>query len=159
MRAPIELNTLIGGVVEVTQSTLETAQSGHTLTFDAAPEGLIVVGDALRLEQVIRNLLGNAIKYSPAGGEIQARVTRAGFQACVAVTDQGVGIPAAALPHLFERFYRVSSSAEGIEGFGIGLYVAKEIVTQHAGTIRVESAEGQGSTFIVCLPLYTAVDG
>jgi PAS domain S-box-containing protein len=158
-RAPLELTALVAGVVEEMQATLETAQSGHTLTLEMATEGLSVVGDALRLEQVIRNLLGNAIKYSPAGGAIRVRVSRDGFQACVAVIDQGIGIPEAALPHLFDRFYRVSSSAQEIEGFGIGLYVAKEIVTQHAGTVRAESVEGHGSAFTVCLPLYTAVDG
>ena len=81
--------------------------------------------------------------------------------ACVAVTDQGIGIPQQALPRLFERFYRAGQvDTGGIGGLGIGLYVVKEIVTLHGGTITVTSMEGVGSTFTICLPLihHTARD-
>jgi len=123
-------------------------------------QSLIIDGDALRLEQVLQNLLQNAIKYSPTGKRISVAVAQQEQMACVAVTDEGLGIPQSALPRLFERFYRAAQvDTGGISGLGIGLYVVKEIVTLHGGTILVNSAEGIGSTFTICLPLrYTALE-
>ena len=120
----------------------------------------MINGDALRLEQVLQNLLQNAIKYSPKGGPVTLRVEQQGHEVCVAVSDQGIGIPREALPQLFQRFYRAPHQATGgIEGLGIGLYIVKEIVTLHSGTIMVESTEGVGSTFTICLPLALEEDG
>ena len=117
----------------------------------------MIDGDALRLEQVVQNLLQNAIKYTPGGGTITVRVEQHGQMGCIVVSDPGIGIPAEALPRLFQRFYRAANVEQGgIGGLGIGLYVVKEIVTLHSGTITVESAEGAGSTFTVCLPLTQA---
>jgi two-component system sensor histidine kinase SenX3 len=106
---------------------------------------------------VLQNLLGNAIKYSPFGGRISIAVIQEDGYVRVAVTDAGIGIPEAAQAQLFERFYRAANVAgKGtISGLGIGLYVVKEIVTQHGGRVEVRSTEGAGSTFIVHLPLYT----
>jgi signal transduction histidine kinase len=113
-----------------------------------------VLGDAIRLEQVLHNLIGNAVKYRPFGGEILVRCARDGARARVAVQDSGIGIPQAALPHLFQRFYRAANvDAQHISGMGIGLYVVKEIVSLHGGTVGVTSREGHGSTFSVSLPL------
>jgi PAS domain S-box-containing protein len=113
--------------------------------------------DADRLEQLLGNLLSNAVKYSPDGGAITFSVAReadaAGDWAVLAVQDQGLGIPAADLPHVFERFHRGSNVAAHIPGMGIGLAGARAIVEQHGGTIRVESQEGVGSRFTVRLPL------
>ena len=130
----------------------------HTIELTGQDEALVVIGDELRLEQVLHNLIGNAIKYSPSGGLISVGLERQDGMACLSVSDRGLGIPAHALPHLFERFYRADNVDEQhISGVGIGLYVVNEIVTLHAGTVTVESTEGQGSTFRVFLPL-TRVD-
>lgn len=118
-----------------------------------------VVGrwDADRLEQVLGNLLSNAVKYSPDGGAITFTLRReadaASAWAVLAVQDQGLGIPAADLPQVFERFHRGSNVAAHIPGMGIGLAGARAIVEQHGGTLRVESQEGVGSRFTVRLPL------
>jgi signal transduction histidine kinase len=115
---------------------------------------ILINGDALRLEQVLQNLIQNAIKYSPAGGPVTVRVEQQGETVRVAVADQGVGIPQEALPRLFQRYYRAANvDAGGIKGLGIGLYVVKEIVTLHGGTVTVDSAEGLGSNFTICFPL------
>jgi signal transduction histidine kinase len=120
----------------------------------------MIDGDAMRLEQVLHNLLQNAIKYSPAGWLVNIVVEQREQTACIAVTDQGIGIPQHALPRLFERFYRAAQGdTGGIGGLGIGLYVVKEIVMLHGGTITVTSTEGVGSTFTICLPLaFSAAD-
>jgi signal transduction histidine kinase len=103
---------------------------------------------------VVVNLVQNALKYSPDGGEVAVTVGCDGEQVAVRVRDQGMGIPANALPHLFERFYRVAHrTTAALPGTGLGLAIVHEIVTLHGGTIGVESTEGVGSTFTVILPL------
>jgi signal transduction histidine kinase len=121
---------------------------------EAAEPGLVGSWDVRRLERVLANLLENAVKYSPDGGEIVVRVARddADSTAVLQVADTGVGIPAADLPHVFERFYRAGNVGE-IQGTGIGLAGVRQIVEQHAGSIAVESCPGIGSTFTVRLPL------
>jgi signal transduction histidine kinase len=94
------------------------------------------------------------VKYSPAGGPVEVRLERAEPWAVLEVRDQGIGIPATALPRLFEQFYRAPNAVDKhIAGMGIGLYVVKAIIERHGGSITVASAEGQGSTFRVRLPL------
>ena len=118
---------------------------------------MLVVGDELRLEQVLYNLLQNAVKYSPNGGAISVHLDCVADQAVVTVTDEGIGISAAALPWLFNRFYRAEDPAtQRISGMGVGLYVVKEIVTLHGGTVAAAGRARHGSTFTVCLPLYQA---
>jgi PAS domain S-box-containing protein len=120
-----------------------------------APDAL-VTGDMQRLGQVLENLLGNAIKYSPNGESVSVKVRRRDPQIEVEVKDRGIGIPAAEVTNLFSRFARGSNARRlGITGTGFGLYLARLIVEKHAGTISVESAEGKGSTFIVRLPAAT----
>jgi PAS domain S-box-containing protein len=149
-RAPLDLCALARRVVADVQPTL----TQHTLMINDPGVPLIVSGDTMRLEQVLQNLVQNAIKYSPAGGLITVRVEQRDHMACVAVSDQGIGIPQHALPQLFQRFYRATNAeGGGIGGLGIGLYVVKEIVTLHGGTVTVDSAEDVGSTFTICLPL------
>jgi len=116
--------------------------------------------DLLRIEQVVTNLLTNAIKYSPAGGEIEVGVRPCrdaqgeAQQVVIWVKDQGIGIAARDLPQIFKRFYRAHTFGKtSISGFGIGLYLTKELVQGHGGRIWVESTKGQGSTFFVALPL------
>lgn len=149
-RAPMDLSALMRRVVAEMQPTLER----HTITYSDNLAPLIVDGDELRLEQVLHNLIGNAIKYSPAGGVVTVQLEQRGPNACVHVHDQGIGIPAESMPRLFTRFYRADNvNSESISGMGIGLFVVKEIVSLHGGTVEVASQEGQGSTFTICLPL------
>ena len=124
----------------------------HSIRVEVA-EDLLAEVDPTRIARAVANLLGNAIKYSPAGGEIAVTLTREDDSAVLAVRDQGIGIPAADLPRIFERFHRGSNVAGQIAGAGIGLAGARQIVEQHGGAITVESREGAGSTFTVRLPL------
>lgn len=147
----LSLTTLVAGVAEEVEPMLES----HSLAVELPPDPLLVQGDALRLAQVLHNLLSNAVKYSPAGGTIRLLAVRgADGLVAVAVADEGIGIPAEALPNLFGRFYRAHNGHhEQISGLGLGLFVVREIVALHGGEVRVESLEGQGSTFTVLLPL------
>ncbi|HLH26733.1 MAG TPA: hybrid sensor histidine kinase/response regulator [Chloroflexota bacterium] len=152
-RAPTDLVALARQAVAETQRTAER----HTIRF-ASPEPAVVgTWDAARLERVVANLLGNAVKYSPGGGDVAVTVTREGTPpdawAVLRVRDEGLGIPAEDLPRVFERFYRGTNVAGQIQGSGIGLAGARQIVEQHGGSIAVESQEGVGSTFTVRLPL------
>ena len=128
----------------------------HTIRLVTNETVLTGSWDGPRLERVLGNLLGNAIKYSPAGGEITVRIAReaaaAGETAILSVADQGVGIPAADLHLVFERFRR-AGNVESFAGSGIGLAGARRIVELHGGTISVKSTEGVGSTFTVRLPV------
>jgi PAS domain S-box-containing protein len=149
-RAPLDLAALARRVVD----EIRPATDGRAIELVAPAEPLPVIGDELRLEQVLQNLIQNALKYSPDGQPIRVQVEQRSNRAAVSVTDRGIGIPAAALPRLFGRFYRApNAEAQQISGMGVGLYVVKEIVTLHGGEIGVESVEGQGSTFTISLPL------
>jgi signal transduction histidine kinase len=150
----VDLAVLVGRLVDQSRSTTEQ----HAFVVEAA-EGDRVVGRwaADRLEQVLANLLSNAVTYSPAGGAITITLRReadaAGASAVLTVQDEGLGIPAADLPHVFERFHRGSNVVGRIAGMGIGLAGARAIVEQHGGTLQVTSQEGVGSRFTVWLPL------
>lgn len=109
--------------------------------------------DLRRLRQVLANLIENAVKYSPGGGEIVVGVGREEDEASIVVRDQGVGIPAEALPRLFDRFYRVGATVGQAQGLGLGLYITHQLVRAHGGRITVESEVGHGSTFTVRLPV------
>jgi heavy metal sensor kinase len=113
-----------------------------------------VVGDRARLKQVVVNLVDNAIKYTPEGGAVAVAVSAKDGSAMMLVEDNGVGVPADALPHLFERFYRVDKArSRQMGGAGLGLAIVKSIVAAHGGQVKVESAEAKGSRFTVELPL------
>ena len=116
--------------------------------------GVTVEGDRARLKQVVVNLLDNAIKYTPRGGRVTLSVRREGSEAVLDVTDNGIGIPAEALPHVFKRFFRVdgSRSREG-GGAGLGLSIVKSICLAHGAEVEVSSAPGAGSTFRIRQPL------
>ncbi len=149
--AELDLGDLARRVVEEARPALER----HRLVYDADGASLPVRGDSLRLEQVLQNLIGNAVKYSPDGGTVRVTARRAGEQVALSISDEGIGIPAAALPRLFQRFYRASNvDARQITGMGIGLFVVRELVELHGGTVAVASTEGKGSTFTLNLPLY-----
>lgn len=149
-RTPLDLSALVQHVASAVQLTVPT----HLIDVRDGSGPLIVAGDASRLEQVFHNLISNAVKYSPGGGAITIAMSVEDGRARIDVIDAGLGIPAEALPHLFKRFYRVTrDNAQQISGSGIGLYVVKEIVVGHGGTIHAHSAENVGSTFTVRLPL------
>ncbi|HEX6623095.1 MAG TPA: heavy metal sensor histidine kinase [Pyrinomonadaceae bacterium] len=113
-----------------------------------------VEGDPARLKQVVVNLLDNAIKYTPEGGSVEVSVEASGNRAVLQVSDSGVGIPGDALPHVFERFYRVDKArSRHLGGTGLGLAIVKSICAAHGGRVSVESEEGKGSRFRVELPL------
>ncbi len=147
---PIEWVEFVRRVVE--RYRYAGHQRGFTLKL---PEDLCdVEGDRDRLEQVLGNLLENAIKYSPEGTSVAVEVRRDGDRIQTAITDQGIGIPGDELGQVFERFHRgrqVSSTNYG--GLGLGLYISRQIVERHGGSIWVESQQGEGATFFFTLPL------
>lgn len=118
---------------------------------------ILVNANSQRLEQAFTNLLENAIKYTPAGGRVSARVLETEDEVHVEVTDSGIGIPAASLPRVFERFYRVDRSrSREMGGTGLGLAIVKHVVRAHGGQVEVASVEGAGSTFTITLPRLSA---
>jgi len=148
--APLDLRALLHHIGEEVRPTLDA----HTLELSLPDHPVMIAGDPLRLEQLLQNLIQNAVKYSPDGGSISLRLAQEGTHATIAVADQGSGIPEAALPQLFQRFFRAANQAQThTAGMGIGLYVVHEIATRHGATVEVTSIEGQGSTFTVRLPL------
>jgi len=122
--------------------------------------GLWVTGDRARLEQVVRNLLDNACKYSPPETPVRVTLQPRGAEVALAISDQGEGISAEVLPHLFDPFYRSPAARQyqPAGGFGLGLALCRQLVLQHRGAIDVESAPGAGSTFCVRLPLRSSDD-
>ena len=133
--------------------SLDAQNHGHTLTVDA-PENLPMVnGDRERIEQVIMNIVSNAIKYTPEGGKIDMRAGVDGEMVWLKVSDNGIGIPEKDLPRLFERFYRVDKArSRQSGGTGLGLAIAKEILGQHQGDITIDSVYGEGTTVTITLP-------
>lgn len=126
-----------------------------------APRAVSVEGDRARLKQVVVNLLDNAVKYTPPGGSVTLSVVGApGIgKAVLEVTDTGIGIPVGALPHVFERFFRVDKArSRELGGAGIGLSIVKAICTAHGGQVEVASEEGRGARFRVVLPLAETAD-
>jgi PAS domain S-box-containing protein len=146
-RRPVDLRQLAREATA--RARAETA--GHALNVEVPNAPVVGAWDRDRLGQVLDNLLGNAVKYSPAGGEIVVRVAAVDGEARLSVEDRGHGVPAEALPRLFDRFYRVDQSGSP-SGLGLGLYIARMLVETHEGRIWAESAPGMGSTFTVALP-------
>jgi signal transduction histidine kinase len=130
--------------------------SGFTLHLETRPGLPLADADPLRVEQVLANLVDNAIKYSPHGGAIRVRIwSTPDGQLGVSVSDHGSGIPPEHLEHLFERFYRVDGGTRNVKGAGLGLFICKSLVESHGGTIRVESEPGVGTTFTFTVPALT----
>jgi signal transduction histidine kinase len=154
-REPTDLVALARRVAADHQQLAEA----HTIVVQSELPSIEGMWDPSRVERVVGNLVSNAIKYSPNGGDVLLTVgtqaTAAGAQATLSIHDNGVGIPTAELPRVFARFYRGSNLASSIAGTGIGLAGAKQLIEQHGGTIGVVSVQGQGSTFLVQLPLLT----
>jgi heavy metal sensor kinase len=150
----VDLSDLVVSLVE----QLEPVGAVKKITLETiAPSHVYVRGDASWIERVILNLLDNAIKFTPDGGEVRMSVAAEGQEASLRVQDTGIGIPPEALPRIFERFYRAEPSrSKQIEGVGLGLALARWIVEKHRGRITVESQPGKGTCFTVYLPLYSS---
>lgn len=133
---------------------LTAEDSGHELAVDTPDDLPKIVGDRERIEQVVVNILSNAVKYTPSGGHIRLSARElSGNRVRITVEDDGVGIPAADVPRLFERFYRVDKArSRAAGGTGLGLAIAKEIVEQHEGKIALASEYGKGTTVTITLP-------
>jgi signal transduction histidine kinase len=150
---PVELDTLL---LEVFQEMKVLAREKVELQLTEIDQ-IQVSGDRDRLKQVFLNLVGNAIQYTPQGGDVFISLGKAAEQVRLVIRDTGPGIPAADLPHIFNRFYRAEKSRTRgkTTGFGLGLSIAHWIVEKHGGRIEVDSNEGQGTTFCIWLPLFS----
>jgi PAS domain S-box-containing protein len=154
---PTDLVALVQRVVTRLQMTTDR----HTLSIFTPVEHLVAQVDPRRMEQVLSNLIGNAIKYSPEGGpiEISIREDVGAATALISIRDVGIGIPAHQQTLIFGRFARADNArAYGLGGTGLGLYLCRELIERHGGRIWFESAEGQGSTFFIALPLTSYAD-
>jgi signal transduction histidine kinase len=159
----LSLHCTSSNLVELCCSVVDEylASTGVAPTFEAFDDHLQAEVDPGRISQALLNLLSNAYKYSPEGTSITVTLQRSGGEAIISVHDQGPGIAAKQLPHIWEQFYRVP----GIEvqrgssaGLGLGLYIARAIVEQHGGRLEVQSQAGNGSTFSIVLPLTAGRD-
>lgn len=148
-----DLSALTVGLVEELQLTT----SKHLIKKDLPP-GVLLHADMERVGQVITNLITNAIKYSPAGGDVEITIRQGNEDVLLSVKDFGIGIPADRQSKVFEQFYRANNYRKAISGMGIGLYISAEIVQRSGGKIWVNSKEGIGSTFYVSLPFQKVSD-
>jgi signal transduction histidine kinase len=149
--APINLRKLVRNACDNQQEI----SSQHRIEVDIDALSESYVGDARLLYQVVSNLLSNAVKYSPGADMVQVTGSLADGYLEIAVRDFGLGVPEEEVPKLFQRFFRATTSS-GIQGTGIGLNLVKALVEMHDGTVDVTSTEGQGSTFVVRLPVQDA---
>jgi signal transduction histidine kinase len=144
--APLDVRTTVEAAVRV-------AQTRAPVTATVPDEHFEVVGDRVRLQQVLTNLLDNAIKYSPDGGPVDVRLEQTDGVVSITVADHGIGIPEEAREDVFRRFYRMDPNLTGgVGGSGLGLYICRQLVEGMGGRIRVEANEPQGTRFVVTLP-------
>ena len=147
----VDMASRIHAVVEALRPQLDAR--GMTLSIDLPPEPITLVMDPRRIGQVLQNLIGNAIKFTPPEGHIQVHVRTVPGGVYTEVMDNGIGISPRDLPRLFERFYQAdSSTTRECGGAGLGHYISRTIVEAHAGQLGVESQYGQGSRFWFVLP-------
>jgi len=152
---PVDLGPLVREVLETAHILGEAGGLRVLMTGDEI-DGMVVMGDATRLRQLFLNLVTNAIKYTPQGGEVEITLLREGNDAVFSVRDTGIGISAGDLPYIFERFWRADrarSRATERGGFGLGLAIAQWIAQAHGGTLAAQSRLHRGTTFVVTLPL------
>ena len=143
-----DLDTLLFETIEQLQGTTK-----HVIVYKGK-EKLLVEGDKFRIYQVLTNLLTNALKYSGESTQIQVRLQKVAGKAVISVKDFGIGIEKDQQKKIFERLYQVMDDTEKtFPGFGMGLYISKEIVKRHKGSIWVESEKGKGSTFYFSIPI------
>lgn len=152
---PVTIDTVVASAVETVRTTAVAKSIELTLRVEHAA---VVLGDATRLQQIVLNLLTNAIKFTPASGQVEVRLYRADTQIAIAVRDTGKGIKAEFLPHLFESFRQEDATVtRSYGGLGLGLSIVHHLVKLHGGTVSAQSpGEGLGSTFTVSLPMAAA---
>jgi len=152
-RTPVELATIVGGAVETTAALI--AERQHSFQVDVRSSGLVVDADPMRLTQAVSNVLSNAAKYTPPGGQIRIAARLHDDQVELAITDTGAGIPKELLPTIFDLFVQGKTTIHRSEGgLGIGLAVVKNLVQLHGGTVEARSdGPGKGSVFVIRLPL------
>lgn len=142
---------------EVLENSVESAMhlsSTHKIIVENLTN-LTLTGDKVRLEQVLNNLLENAIKYSPEANTVEVSVSQVNDKVVVSIKDEGIGIPKESIKHLMERYYRVDNNSVRFPGLGMGLYISTEILKRHGGKLWVKSKENQGSIFYFDLPINT----
>jgi PAS domain S-box-containing protein len=141
-------------ILQESMAFFEGGNEHHRFALEFAADLRPVIADPGRLRQVLSNLLANAVKYSPQGGEVAVKVSADSHEVTVSITDPGIGIPADAMPFLFSKFFRVHNGPHRqIGGTGLGLALVKQIVLAHKGRVWAESREGHGSTFNFTLPM------
>lgn len=143
----------IGSVVKDTVELMQHTYNNYNIELNDSIDSLMMNGDPNRIEQVIINLLTNAIKYSPGEDSVNVTLTQNNGKVIIAVKDHGVGIAADKLTQIFSRFYRVEGTNPNISGLGIGLYLSDEIISRHNGRLWADSEPGKGSTFYMELPI------
>lgn len=147
-----DLSALVENVVE--KLKINANNQGLEIKFASEGDSKSFFGDRDRMEQVITNIISNAVKYTPSGGSIDVSCKASYTEVCIAVKDNGIGIPEKDLPRIFERFYRVDKArSRESGGTGLGLAIAKELVELHGGKIKLESREGKGTTVTITLPM------
>jgi signal transduction histidine kinase len=150
-RSPVDLRTLVQQAIDSARPRAQAAAVELHLETVDVPR---IQGEPAKLAQLIDNLVSNAIKFTPRDGRVGVRLTARDTMIRIEVSDTGIGIPDAERERLFERFFRAQSALEQqIQGTGLGLYISKAIVDAHGGRIGVDSAPGEGTTFVVELPV------
>jgi len=149
----VNMNLLLQNIVE--KFTPQAQKTGITVRLNTPDQLPTLIGDGDRLAQVFTNVVDNALKFTPAGGQVSLAAAVVEAEMEISITDSGIGVPKEALPHLFDRFYQVDISRAGGAGHstGLGLAIVKEIVEAHNGKISVRSELGHGTTFAIHLPL------
>ena len=150
---PVSVAALVDACVDTAR--MKAARKQLSLAIDIAPDLPQIRGDANRLQEVLQNLLDNAVQYTPPGGSVLVSAFPSNGQVTISVTDTGIGIPQAEQSRIFERFYRVDAArSREAGGTGLGLSIARHIVDAHGGRLWLESAVGEGSHFHFSIPLF-----
>lgn len=154
-REPVDLPELCHNVI----ADLESSGAEHQITLVCRGDLPPVPAERLKVRTVLSNIVGNALKYSPPDTAVTVRLETVGEDVRIMVEDQGPGVPAEHLPHIFDQFYRINTGPAKPKGYGLGLFIARKLVELHGGRIWAESEPGRGSTFIFILPLHPADAG